>query len=257
MLIQKRPQGIREPHINCQTSGESRLKRRGHGSHSADVLQKLYFSTSSSAALPEHNTSEVELSHLPSMKSFNQGAGYHKSELPGPRRSDCAYSAQFVSMPLDDVAATRELRGMIAASSMEGSSGNKVVEGLSLSSDTTNKAFYGKDRKRAEPVQIVKPECAIRIRPDAQFLVSKSVFQRDFKEYNQELQQKSRREIIRNDGNFISRSPVSFEGVSSYKRAFGKDRQDPMAKLAGKSKSMGVLRCGYRADRKPSYLTSK
>jgi hypothetical protein len=138
---------------------------------------------------------------------------------------------------------------------MEGSAGNKVVEGLSLSSDTTNKAFYGKELKRVEPAQIVKPECAIRIRPDAQFLVSKSSFQRDFKEYNKELLQKSRREIVRNDGALISRSPVSFEGVSSYKRAFCKDQPTPMARLTAKSKSMGALR--YGADKKPSYSTSK
>jgi hypothetical protein len=237
MLQQKRPQGTREPHPNSQMTGESRLTRRGHASLSADVFQKLYFSTSSSAALPEHNKSEVKDSNLPSMKSFNQGAGYHKSNFPGPQRDDCTYSGQFVKLPLDDAAVTKELRKIIASSSREGSSGNKVVEGLSLSSETTNKAAYGQELRPNEPIKITKPEGGIRIRPDAQFLESKSVFQRDFRQYDLELQNKSRREMIRNASSLAVRSPNTFQEISSYKRAFGKDQQSPMLQFPAKSRS--------------------
>lgn len=231
-------------HPNSQTAGQSRLVRRGHQTLNADIFQKLYFSTSSGAACPNHGSAAVQAVQ-PSMKAFNQGAGYQKSAAPAPQRSDCTYHNNYKQQNLEGAPALKEMRQIIASTSRAGSSTNQVLEGLPLSSDTTSKAFYGAYGDRPYPIGHVPerkhgPEGLIRINSDAQFLESKSCFQRDFKQYDEELRNKSRPEMMKDRGVFASKSANKFDAVSSYKREFGKSR-DPRHGLA-RSRSEGVVK---------------
>lgn len=196
----------------------------------ADLFQKLYFSTSSGAGCPNHfnqsdYSSVVKQAVQPSMKAFNQGTtAPQKSRAPAPQRAHCTYATQYQEKPLDGAPVLNEMRHMIAATSRAGSSTNQVLEGLPLSSTTTTKAFYG-DRPRVDPPERKQgPEGLIRIRSDAAFLESKSCFQRDFKQYDEAMRNNSRREMMENIGQLDMKNPNKFDAVSSYKRAFGKDR---------------------------------
>jgi len=231
----------RLPHFNAQT-GDSRLVRRGHGNLNAELFQKLYFSTSSKQALPDHKADDIKQAVVPSMKVLHVGGGYMKSEAPVPMRSHCTYSHEYHKMPLDDAPVTRALRTLIASTSRAGSSTNQVVEGLSLSSDTTNKAYYGcyGDKPvHAEVATIVRPEGYIRINHDARFMESKTVFQRDYPLYSETLQNKGRQPPQKSaDERYIIKG--KFDDMTSYKRGIGKDSPARYPGV-GKSQSMGDL----------------
>lgn len=253
MFNQKR-QAAAAPRVHPNSCvGDNRLKRRGHGSLNSELFQKLYFSTSSKTALPDHteNKAALQQSVQPSMKSLNQGAGYVKSSLPAPQRSECTYSCEYKILPLDDAPVQKEMRQLIASKSRAGSSTNQVVEGLRLSSDTTTKAFYGSygDKPaRVDPAMFVKPDQNIRLSKDAKFMESKTVFQRDFKGHDEEVQRKFRLAASKcgaGDQLDSLKRRGKFDDMTSYKREFGKE---PAARHPGAlSKSQSAAQVLQRA----------
>lgn len=226
MFDQKR-QATRQPHPNAP--GRSGLQRSGHSNLNSDLFQKLYFSTSSRTALPDHteNQASLQLAAQPSMKSFNQGLGYMKSQAPVPQRSHCTYSANFQQKELDHVPVNNELRQLIAASSREGSAANKVIEGLQSSSDTTNRASYGRygdKRLLSERPALIRPDQAIHISRDAKFYESKSTFQRDFPLYDASSFRRSKATRQSKSLDHLGqKSPGKLEDCTSYQRGYGKE----------------------------------
>lgn len=253
-----KPKVVHQQHPNA-ISNESRLVRRGHNSLNADLFQKLYFSTSSRQALPDHhtNTADLALSVAPSMKTLQVGMGYVKSQAPPPMRSHCTYADQYQTLPLDDVSATREMRNIIASTSREGSSTNKVIEGLSLGSDTTCKAFYGQygDIRVPVPVaQVIRPEGYIRVSNNAKFLESKTVFQRDYPLYSEDRQQKGRPNACDKGHDKMHHLKGRFDDNTSYKREFGKDGPSQNRYPgATKSQSMGELMTAAKAKQMAAF----
>jgi len=252
MFNQRRQAAAPRVHPNSST-GDDRLKRRGHGSLNAELFKKLYFSTSSRQALPDHHTdtAALALSVAPSMKTLQVGMGYVKSQAPPPMRSHCTYADQYQTLPLDDVAVTKEMRNLIASTSREGSSTNKVIEGLKLGSNTTCKAFYGEygDKLYAVPVeQQIRPEGYIRVSNNAKFMESKTVFQRDYPLYSEDRQQKGRPNACEKGHDKMHHLKGRFDDNTSYKREFGKDGPSQNRYPgATKSQSMGELMTAAKA----------
>lgn len=251
MLNQKRQAAAPRVHPNKLQDQVSRLKRRGHGSLNAELFQKLYFSTESRTALPDRGeNAELKLPVQPSMKQFvaAQGAGYVKVEADAPKRSQCTYAREYHTMPLDAAPVLNELRGIIAQNSRTGSSTNQVVPGLSLSSATSNRAFYGSygDKPvRAETIPAVLPECGIRINRDAKFMESKTVFQKDYKWHSQGSRMNIPEPSTRLDS-LANKNPGTFNGMTSYKRVFGDERAP---RYPGLQKSQSVPADALQAAR--------
>jgi hypothetical protein len=244
MLEQKRQ--APRAHPSTVALQESRLQRRGHSNLNAELFKKLYFSTSSKTAFPDHSANQSDLKEaaqpsMNEMKALCQGAPRVQSQARAPQRSDCTYAHQYHQMPLDSAPVNNQLRELIAVSSRTGS--NKVVEGLSLSSVTTTRACYGSygDKPaRIEQAPIVKPEGYMRINSDARFLESKSVFQRDFR-WQHDLQNINRKENGKSLDHLGGKQAGKFEDMTSYRREFGKDRP-PRHPGLPKSQSVDALR---------------
>lgn len=241
MLNQKVKATVHKVHPNSD-AGESRLKRRGHGDVNSEIFAKLYFSTSSRSALPDHaeNPERLKQAAQISMKSFNQGRGYMKNTAPAPQRSMCTYASQYTTLPLDDAPVQKQMAQLIAQSSRQGS--NQVVEGLKIGSDTTAKAFYGQygDKPmKVEPAVIFKPEGAININRNAQFLESKSVFQRDYRVIDPLVQKKFQNEVAKRHDH-IQRYQGGFNDMTTYRRDVGKERIGRYAAVP-KSQSAGDI----------------
>lgn len=254
-MFKQRPKAI-QPRVHPNSStGESRLVRRGHGSLNAELFQKLYFATSSKQALPDHteNQAELKLSAPTNMKSFNVPAKYVQSSAPSPQRSHCTYAHEYHSMPLDDAPVQREMRQLIASTSRQGSSTNQVIEGLSLSSATTNKAFYGQYGDKpafSEPVQIVRPEGYIRLSAEARLGESRTVFQRDYPLYPEAMLRKAHGVAASKSADHLGvacRGPGRLDDMTSYKRVFGKDKPPGFPGAGPNSQSMGDLMNQARA----------
>lgn len=227
MFDQKRQGATRQPHPNAP--GLSGLQRRGHNKLNSDLFQRLYFSTSSRTALPDHTENQVglRLAAQQSMKSFNQGLGYMKSEAPVPQKSHCTYSANFQQKGLEHVPVNNELRQLIATTSREGSAANKVIEGLASSSDTTNRASYGRYGEKKlliERPSMIMPEQAIQVSRDAKFYESKSTFQRDFPLYDASSLRRSKAvQQSKSLDHLGQKSPGKLETSTSYQRGYGKE----------------------------------
>jgi len=241
MFNQKRQAAAPRVHPNSST-GDDRLKRRGHSSLNSELFKKLYFCTSSRTALPDHTNDKVALqqSVQPSFKSLNQPV-YIKNSAPGAKRSECTHAREYKVHPLDDAPVQREMRQLIAQSSRSGSSTNQVVAGLRLSSDTTTKAFYGSYGDvpvRVDPAMFIPPMENIRLNRDAKFMESKTVFQRDFGGCSEEVQRKFRQDAAKSvaDTTPLKRGG-KFDDMTSYKREFGKE---PTARNPGISHSQSA-----------------
>merc|ERR1711966_146017 len=90
------------------------------------------------------------------------------------------------------------------------------------------------------PAPIFKPEGFIRVSPDAKFMVSQSVFQKDFRSHSA-LQGLNRLEHSRSVDHLGGKAMGRFEDMTSYKRCFGRDRP-PQHPGLPKSQSVDVLK---------------
>jgi len=166
---------------------------------SPDILQKLYFSTSSSRASPDHfavNAEDAKSARPASMKSISQpNLKWEASTAPSANRSNTTNAAEYNRKPLDAAPITREL-GMLLAGDAYRGQGNSNTRGQHLSSETTTKSCYLGKQSGGGVVQPFKPETNTQIDPRAKFLESKTAFQRQFQEYDEEAVKRSRGKIV-------------------------------------------------------------
>lgn len=243
-MLNPKKQAQPKAHPGAVQLQASRLTRRGLEGLNADLIQKFYFSTTSGGALPDHTQrpSEFKGAVGESMKGILPPV-YIKNEFDAPKRSACTYASQFKIHSLDDAPVNKELGHIIGKNSRTGSSSNQVVEGLSLGSDTTTKAYYGSygyRPPRIDPPRIVMPEENIKLRPDAKFLESKTQFQRDYRWKSMTQNQPCAKSV----DHLGQKSPGKFNDMTSYRREFGKDQKGKHGRyvdMLNRAQSMDAL----------------
>eukprot|EP00930_Biecheleria_cincta_P088585 TRINITY_DN77840_c0_g1_i1.p1 TRINITY_DN77840_c0_g1~~TRINITY_DN77840_c0_g1_i1.p1 ORF type:complete len:246 (+),score=26.61 TRINITY_DN77840_c0_g1_i1:41-739(+) len=167
------------------------LSQRPHylpsmGALSPEVIARAFFSTTSGDSMRNHfSDSKMEMARTSSYHSVLQPRQYTVSQVPsGMTRSMCTYHSDFVRQPLDACGPTNGLREVFKSQASQGSSAGPNAPKPPLSSVTTARSSYAAPRRSASgPVQSFKPPHDIHVNPEAKFMVSRSCFHREFKNF--------------------------------------------------------------------------
>jgi len=166
------------------------------GALSPDVIARAFFSTTSADNMRNHfSDARMEMTRASSFQSVLQPPQkYEVSRVPGGmNRSLCTYNSEFIRQPLDACGPTNGLREVFKNQASQGSTAGPATPKPPLSSVTTTRTAYSAPKRSASgPVQIFKPKQDVHVNPEAKFMESRSVFHREFRNYNGSLSRSNR-----------------------------------------------------------------
>lgn len=214
-----------------------------------EMCAKLYFSTNSRDSLPDYfsgGSSRGDLA-LGARPDTMKGVIAAPTQYAPPTQSSsmprtmCSYSSQYTEMPLDGLKVTRELAIVNAEKSVQGQTGSKnrgkgSSMPLNSSSDTTTRQSYGPPDKSSASKRsgLIMPTSFIQVDPNAKFMESKTVFQRDFHDFDAETRRRGRSEPKNpTGGSHLPQGAQRFEGDTQYRRDYDKGAHNrPVANVA-------------------------
>merc|ERR550534_3631788 len=186
----------RLPRQSCLPSAQKGL--------TPEVAARLYFSTSSSASFKDPTQQVCQYvdgaalareARAASLKSVHGGfQPYQTRRAPGPSRTMCTYTSDYIQQPLDALPMTKEMGDLFAKKSTHGNTVTSTP--LSLSSVTTTRAVYVKHKKGGQG-EICRPEQTRHTDPEAKLLETKTNMNRDFVPYDTFMRNIGRAAIAR------------------------------------------------------------
>lgn len=227
MLLKKRTAKPPDP-----LAGTS-IGPRGIGDLSPEVLRRLYFTTTSSASLPNQFEKgarpgeEVRQARSESMQSLTSGVrGYKRTQVRGVQRDDCTYMSHFVEKPLDANAVNRELASINRIQSREGELPSKSL--APIGDATTNKHFYSQSPealRRGGRGECLRPAENGHFDKNARSLVRQSASQADYQEYDAASLKRSRSEPARPPpSSHLPAIATRLDAKTQYRRDFSASR---------------------------------